>query len=98
MTLLRCFTRLPVSAGRWASFAIAAGGAGAVLMALRADDGALQEKKPPAAKADPVELLETFSSEFVEITPGRGKFPKSFSMGAIAGSPAERPAHEVAMS
>ncbi len=28
------------------------------------------------------ELLKTFRDEFVEITPGKGKFPKSFKMGS----------------
>ncbi len=52
--------------------------------------------------ADPnteqTQLLETFRKEFVRITPGEGKFPRSFSMGRAAGSPDnERPAHEVTL-
>lgn len=31
------------------------------------------------------ELLKTFRSEFVEITPGQGKFPKTFQMGHADG-------------
>lgn len=41
-----------------------------------------------------MELLKTFADEFVEITPGRGKFPKSFQMGSERG-PNEQPVHEV---
>jgi formylglycine-generating enzyme required for sulfatase activity len=41
-------------------------------------------------------LLKTFRSEFVEITPGQGKFPARFTMGrAEGGSAAERPVREV---
>jgi formylglycine-generating enzyme required for sulfatase activity len=51
----------------------------------RADD--------PAADLD--RLLTTFVGEFVEITPGEGKFPKSFQMGSGAGAKSEQPVHEV---
>lgn len=40
-------------------------------------------------------LLETFIQELVEITPGEGKFPKSFRMGSSEGPTSERPVHEV---
>lgn len=40
-------------------------------------------------------LLKTFHEEFVSITPGQGKFPKSFQMGSAAGSTTEQPVHEV---
>jgi formylglycine-generating enzyme required for sulfatase activity len=40
-------------------------------------------------------LREFVLSEFVEITPGKGKFPPSFVMGSAAGTPAEQPPHEV---
>lgn len=40
-------------------------------------------------------LLQTFHAEFVSITPGQGKFPKSFRMGSETGPVSERPAHEV---
>jgi formylglycine-generating enzyme required for sulfatase activity len=42
----------------------------------------------------PKPFLKTFHDEFVVITPGQGKFPKSFQMGSKAG-PAEQPMHEV---
>lgn len=50
--------------------------------------------------ADPtpeqVALLKTFREEFVAITPGKGDFPASFSMGrAEGGTSAEQPAREV---
>jgi formylglycine-generating enzyme required for sulfatase activity len=40
-------------------------------------------------------LKEFVLSEFVEITPGKGKFPASFSMGSTAGPLAEQPVHDV---
>lgn len=40
-------------------------------------------------------LLQTFHDEFVSITPGEGKFPKSFRMGSDSGPDTEQPAHEV---
>lgn len=43
-----------------------------------------------------VKLLKVFRQEFVEITPGTGKFPESFVMGSEDGPAAERPAHRVA--
>lgn len=47
--------------------------------------------------AEQHELLKTFRSEFIEITPGQGEFPASFTMGDDEASAAERPAHEVAI-
>ncbi len=43
-------------------------------------------------------LLKTFRSEFVELTPGKDKFPADFQMGSAAGPPAERPPHRVAIA
>lgn len=40
-------------------------------------------------KAQLPELLKTFHSEFVEITPGQGKFPRSFQMGQADGKPGQ---------
>lgn len=40
-------------------------------------------------------LLETFVSEFVAVTPGKGQFPKSFRMGTEDGPKSEGPAHDV---
>ena len=50
--------------------------------------------------AEPAEdqsvLLKTFRSEFINIQPGQGKFPHSFTMGrAVGGHASERPAHTV---
>ena len=42
-----------------------------------------------------LELLKTFMAEFVEITPGTGKFPASFQMGSDKGPKNEQPVHEV---
>lgn len=44
------------------------------------------------------DLLKTFLSEFVEITPGEGKFPASFEMGDSMGDASERPAHQVKLT
>ena len=53
-----------------------------------------------AADPEPTqaELLQVFRDEFVTITPGEGKFPRSFSMGRADGSAAEQPAHEVSFA
>ena len=48
----------------------------------------------PADKS--VELLKTFVTEFVAITPGEGKFPASFQMGS-KNEPNEQPVHEVTL-
>ena len=42
-----------------------------------------------------LELLKVFRSEFVELTPGADKFPKSFQMGSAMGTKAEAPVHRV---
>ncbi|MHC4875200.1 MAG: formylglycine-generating enzyme family protein [Planctomycetota bacterium] len=44
------------------------------------------------------ELLKTFVTEFVEITPGKGRFPAKFQMGSNDGPQSERPAHTVKLS
>ena len=49
---------------------------------------------PPA---DQRKLLEVFRSEFVEITPGKGKFPAKFEMGSRKGGEAEQPVRTVEM-
>jgi len=56
-----------------------------------------------AHAADPIpdatmKLLKTFQSELVEITPGEGKFPKSFEMGSEEGPASERPVHQVSFA
>jgi formylglycine-generating enzyme required for sulfatase activity len=43
-------------------------------------------------------LLKTFREEFVSITPGRGRFPKSFQMGAARGPENEQPVREVSFN
>ena len=43
------------------------------------------------------ELLKFFASEFVAITPGKGKFPASFEMGSSDGPASEQPRHEVTL-
>jgi formylglycine-generating enzyme required for sulfatase activity len=51
---------------------------------------------PPLGKT--LELLQTFAGEFVEITPGAGKFPAVFQMGAASGLKSEQPVHEVRLA
>ena len=43
---------------------------------------------------DQTKLLQVFKEEFIEITPGQGKFPKAFQMGG-SGADSERPVHQV---
>src|SRR5438046_1636837 len=43
--------------------------------------------------ADKEKVLKRFADEFVTLTPGKDKFPASFTMGGEAAS--EKPAHEV---
>lgn len=55
---------------------------------------AAPDKVPTEVQA---ELLKTFNDEFVEITPGQGKFPQSFRMGSLVGDPSEQPLHEITL-
>ena len=48
------------------------------------------------ADSDRLEMLQTFRSEFVRITPGKGKFPKQFQMGTEHGPSSGRPVRTVA--
>ena len=50
------------------------------------------------ANEDARKLLQTFREEFVPITPGDGKFPKTFVMGTPKGPYHEEPAHEVSLA
>ena len=45
------------------------------------------DNKQTSLKPDAIKLLKVFNSEFKEITPGKGKFPKSFLMGSGRRSP-----------
>jgi formylglycine-generating enzyme required for sulfatase activity len=51
-----------------------------------------------ADEARTLELLKTFDSEFVAITPGEKDFPPSFMMGTDKGPFFEQPAHKVTFS
>ncbi|MFG0334572.1 MAG: formylglycine-generating enzyme family protein, partial [Maioricimonas sp. JB049] len=42
-----------------------------------------------------MQLLETFVQEFVTITPGKGPFPATFTMGSSDGPKSEQPVHDV---
>jgi formylglycine-generating enzyme required for sulfatase activity len=61
------------------------------VVGLFAASPAMCQEKP----VDMNSLLKTFSDEFVEITPGKGKFPASFVMGTDGGREEEAPAHKV---
>jgi formylglycine-generating enzyme required for sulfatase activity len=56
---------------------------------------ALAQPKPPFR--DKEAALKLFASEFVAITPGKGKFPAEFKMGTADGPKEERPATTVKM-
>lgn len=56
---------------------------------------AFQEEKKVTAEAD---SLKIFNSEFVEITPGQGDYPKTFQMGSATGPADERPQHQVTLT
>ena len=54
-----------------------------------------EDNKQTFLKPHVLKLLKVFNSEFVEITPGTGKFPKSFLMGSADGPRNEQPRHKV---
>lgn len=79
-------------------FTLTLGGLVFVVLLIGFNGVAQEPKKKPATKITPVErmeLLKTFNSEFIAITPGEGKFPESFLMGTGQGDPGEQPAHRV---
>lgn len=81
-------------------FTLIPGGLVLAILLIGLSNAAQETKKKPAAKITPVErmkLLKTFNSEFVMITPGKGRFPDSFMMGTAQGDPGEQPAHQVKM-
>lgn len=51
-----------------------------------------------AGDADADKLLKAFVEELIAVTPGQGKFPKSFVMGDEAGPAEGKPAHEVTLA
>ena len=71
-------------------------GIGGVIGLLAVTTGLLSEIKP--ADTGPSDILKTFAREFVDITPGKGKFAASFKMGCDTGAANERPVHEVTFS
>jgi len=44
-----------------------------------------------------MELLKTFMGEFVEITPGEGRYPESFAIGSEHGPESERPVTKITL-
>ncbi len=50
---------------------------------------AAEDSKPLSEKQR--QLLKTFDDEFVDVTPGKGKFPASFVMGSADGPASEKP-------
>jgi formylglycine-generating enzyme required for sulfatase activity len=53
-------------------------------------------KKPEYRRKD--DALKLFASEFVQITPGKGKFPGEFLMGSQGEAKTEQPAHKVKLA
>ncbi len=51
-----------------------------------------------ADESPDTKLLKTFVDELVSITPGQGKFPKTFRMGSENGPASEQPAHAVTLT
>lgn len=69
----------------------------AVLALVAGTLGSLAAGAGEDAPMDP--LLDTFLKEFVTLTPGRGNFPASFTMGSTGnGRAEEKPAHKVAFA
>lgn len=66
-----------------------------LLAALIATTGLMGSRADEPLSEKHVELLKTFASEFVEITPGKGQFPKSFKMGSDNGEASEKPVRDV---
>lgn len=59
------------------------------------------QAKPERSKqeqAEQLRLLKRFVDELVLITPGTGKYPKSFQMGSATGKPSEQPVHAVTLT
>jgi len=58
-------------------------------------DRSAGDDKAKSSKPMRIKLLKTFTSEFIEMTLGQGRFPKSFQMGAIKGPQQEQPVRTV---
>lgn len=56
--------------------------------------GGFSEELPPPLEGK-VRILKTFAEEFVELTPGVGKHPASFTMGSADGPASEGPSVQV---
>lgn len=83
--------------GRWARFVLSAACGLLMLVIIAVEKTAAENEKKNVDRPAPskLELLKTFASEFVAITPGKGKFPKSFQMGSADGPASEQPLHQV---
>lgn len=56
-----------------------------------------QKKVLPDPTPRKEQILELFVKEFIQVTPGKGKFPASFMMGSTKGLLDAQPAHKVTM-
>lgn len=65
---------------------------------LSAQDSTGAQRDAGAAQSNLRKLLRTFRSEFVAISPGKGKFPGAFEMGRNQGPMPEQPQHNVRMA
>lgn len=77
--------------GQWLPRAAAMVLAGVAAVSMLTSTSHAQTKLTPEQRT----LLKTFAEEFVEVTPGTGRFPASFVMGSNRGAPNERPPHRV---
>lgn len=76
---------------------------GAILFLLVAVENLPADEKPdqdstlkvPTPDAKQMAILKQFVKELVSITPGKGKYPKSFQMGSREGNSEEMPVHTV---
>ena len=55
--------------------------------------------EPAVAPSEPqLALLKTFREEFVQLTPGEGKFPQSFNLGSSRPGDQASPVHQVTLT
>jgi formylglycine-generating enzyme required for sulfatase activity len=80
---------------RWTVFLLFFALLAAAASVLPVSIGAADDKAQETLRAF---LKEFVLSEFVEITPGKGKYPASFTMGSASGPASEQPAHEVTIA
>lgn len=63
--------------------------------AILCASGLLSTALAAGPSGDELALLTTFRREFVDVTPGKGPFPRRFEMGRAGGDKSEQPRHPV---